>query len=234
MSIWYYICLHAFHQSYTVFSLLQGQRSLERPLWREGAERAFSCPFMFVTCQRGPRAMSHLWFFSKGAVSVQTTPADCPRCALLFSSKTSSENVILQCWPVQSVSLSLLAGVSSGNMMNKLGVWGFWVFLVVVFVWLCGLVWFWFVCLLVGWGWGGQTVRSWRGLFVSFPSALRKINLWMLAFSWSFASHWYVLLLDQCIPLPRQFPASPAELHPWILSVSSPPDCTEYRTFLQR
>lgn len=49
-----------------------------------------------------------LGIFFKGSASVQTITADedCPQCALLFSNIASSENVMLQYWPVsQSVAL---------------------------------------------------------------------------------------------------------------------------------
>lgn len=212
MSIWYYIVYMLSSKA-----ILCSFSFRDREAWKglsEGKEQKepFFCPFMFVTCQSGPRAMWHLRFFSKGTVSVQTIPADCPRCALLFSMlETSLENVILQCWPVQSVSLSLLVGVSCGNTMNKLWEFGdlgiFFGHVFCLVLWFCLVL----VCLFAGWGHGDNCSLS--------PEALHPIGM-------SF-------LLDQFIPLPRQFPASPAELHPCFWSVPPPPDCTEYWTFLQ-
>lgn len=52
-----------------------------------------------------------LWFFFKGSAAVQTITADedCPQRALLFSNVASSENMMLQYWPVsQSVALRWL------------------------------------------------------------------------------------------------------------------------------
>lgn len=52
-----------------------------------------------------------LWVFFKGSASVQpaTADEDCPQCALLFSNVASSENMMLQYWPVsQSVALGCL------------------------------------------------------------------------------------------------------------------------------
>lgn len=186
MSIWYYICLHAFHQSYTVSFLLQGQRNLERPLWREEAEGSlFSAHLCLSQAKEILAPCDACGFSSKGLYWYRQFRLTAPGVHFCFLAQPpwkiwchsiGQSNQTCPSWLVSPV---VTWWTSGGGFLG--------VFLVVVFVWFCGFAWFWF--LSVGWG----RVVWWRvggGFFVSFSSALRKINLWNVDF-----------LLNLCIPL---------------------------------
>lgn len=74
-------------KNYGELFLLQGQRSLEKPLWREGAEVSHPVHLAVSYAEKIFPPLESLWFFFKGSASVQTSTADedCPQCALLFS-----------------------------------------------------------------------------------------------------------------------------------------------------
>lgn len=169
MSIWYYICLHAFHQSYTVSGSEKPGKASEGKEQKE----PFFCPFMFVTSKEVLASPCDTCGFSSKALSTQLTAhgvhfcflTQPPRKIWCYSVGQSSQSVC-HSWLVSPV-------VTYEQVVEVLGVF-----------WLCFLV-------LVCWLGGGE---GFEGVFLLvFHQLSEKLVYEMLTFSWTVASHWYVL-----------------------------------------